>query len=325
MRAKRFSVEQYAEALQQAGGDRRAAAANLGRPRDSVDAAIRRHPELKALCARGPPWVGSAQHHRPDEVAAAIRQADGNQVREARLLGCVKNTVVAYIARYAEVKAAYEARPPRSKSPEEVVTALRQAGGNRRRAGQLLGVSYTTIYNYIRRYPTVQEACTELDQALREGRLDPQEGDERAAKASTHPERYSLGTAVEAMRRSGGIKSHAAQMLRCSRQTVDGYIKRHPEAREAWIETRETTVDIAESKLHAAVDCGEWRAVQYTLSTLGRDRGYATNPVPVQDPFADQDDTEEFKRAIDLEYGKKAPDRVSNQLLDDDLEEVEAD
>lgn len=130
---------------------------------------------------------------------------------------------------------------------------------------------------------------------------------------------------VEALRRSGGTKSHAAQMLHCSPQTVDGYIKRHPEVREAWIETRETMVDIAESKLHAAVDRGEWRAVRYTLSTLGRDRGYTAEPVPVQDPFADQDDTEELKRAIHLVYGKKASDRESNHPLDDDLEEVEED
>ena len=48
-------------------------------------------------------------------------------------------------------------------------------------------------------------------------------------------------------------------------------------------------VDIAESKLHEAVERGEWRAVGYTLSTLGRDRGYTTKPLPLQDPFADQD------------------------------------
>lgn len=325
MRAKRFSVEQYAEALQQAGGNRSAAAANLGRPSDSVDAAIRRHPELKALCAPRPPRIGSAQHYRPDEVAAALRQANGNQVRAAKLLGCVKNTVAASIARYAEVKAAYEARPSRSKSPEEVVTALRQARGNRRRAGQLLGVSYATIYNYIRRYPAVQEACTELDQARRERRLGPAEGDEQAAKGSTRPERYSPETVAEVLRRSGGIKAHAARMLHCSRQAVDGYIKRHPEVRQAWLDARETMVDIAESKLHAAVDRGEWRAVRYTLSTLGRDRGYTTEPLPPQDPFADQDDTEDFKRAIDLVYGKKAPDRESDDVPDDDPEELEAD
>jgi len=112
---------------------------------------------------------------------------------------------------------------------EQYAEALRQARGNRRRASQLLGVSYTTIYNYIRRYPAVQEELAALDQARRE------EGDERPAKASTRPERYSPETVVEALRRSGGIKAHAARMLHCSRQAVDGYIRRHPEVREAWL------------------------------------------------------------------------------------------
>jgi predicted transcriptional regulator len=323
MRPRRYTLEQYADALRRAAGNRRAAAALLGRDRDSVDAAIRRHPELKAWCAPRPPRPGSAQHYRPDEVAAALRQAGGNQERAARLLGCGKNTVAAYIRRYAEVKAAYEDRPARSKSAEEVVAALRQAKGNRRRAGQLLGVSYTTIYNYIRRYPAAREACAELDQARREGRLGPGEGDEPPAKARTGRERYSLKQVAEALRRSGGIKAHAARMLHCSRQAIDGYIKRHPEVREVWIDARETMVDIAETKLHAAVERGEWRAVRFTLSTLGRDRGYSTKPVPLQDPFAGEDDDAAFRRVLDKVYGKRDPETESGPTPGDDLEEEE--
>ncbi|MBN1140058.1 MAG: helix-turn-helix domain-containing protein, partial [Anaerolineae bacterium] len=210
MRAKRFSVEQYAKALRQVAGNRSAAAAALGCSRDSVDAAIRRHPELKALCAPRPPRTGSAQHYQPEEVAAALRQADGRQGRAAGLLGCDEGTVANYIARYAEVKAAYATPASRSRNADEVVAALRQAGGNRRRASQLLGVSYTTIYNYIRRYPAAQEECAALDQARREGRLGPGEGDGQPAQASTHPERFSPEKVAEALRRSGGVKSHAA-------------------------------------------------------------------------------------------------------------------
>ena len=322
MTRKRFTLEQYGDALRRASGNRRAAAALLGRDRDSVDAAIRRHPELKALCAPRPPRLGSAQHYRPDEVAAALRQTGGKQGRAARLLGCGKNTVAAYIRRYAEVRAAYEDRPPRTKSAEEVVTALRQARGNRRRASQLLGVCYTTIYNYIRRYPAVREACAQLDQARREGRFGPVEGEEQPAKAKTRRERYSLEQVAEALRRSGGIKAHAARMLHCSRQAIDGYIERHPEIREVWIDARETMVDIAETKLHAAVERGEWRAVHFTLSTLGRDRGYTTKPQPQADPFDDWDDTKEFRRAIDLVYGEPDSD-VESDPEPDDLEEME--
>jgi hypothetical protein len=84
-------------------------------------------------------------------------------------------------------------------------------------------------------------------------------------------------------------------------------------------------VDIAESKLHEAVERGEWRAVRYTLSTLGRDRGYTTKPLPLQDPFADQDADAAFQRALDLAYGKRDPDQEPDCWTDDAPEEVEAD
>jgi len=48
--------------------------------------------------------------------------------------------------------------------------------------------------------------------------------------------------------------------------------------RQAWIDARETMVDLAQSKLYDAVERGEWPAVHYTLSTLGKDRGFTTRP-----------------------------------------------
>jgi DNA-binding protein Fis len=308
MSPKRYTFEQYADALRQAGGDRASAAAILGCSRGTLRNVIYAHPELRALCAPTAPGLCHDERYRPDEVADALRQAGGIENQAASLLGCCRATVGAYITRYPEVRAARDACAPRLKSCEEVLAALRQTGGNKRQAARLLGVGYKTLYNYIERYPTVQEECAARAQAERERRSSGGAPASLPQEAGRHPERFSPETVAEALRRAGGVKSHAAKVLRCNRDTVEGYIRRHPDVREAWVEARETMVDTAEIKLREAVDRGEWRAIRYTLSTLGRDRGYGATP-PQEDPFAGYDDDKEFRRALDLVYGKKDPDQ----------------
>ena len=66
----------------------------------------------------------------------------------------------------------------------------------------------------------------------------------------------------------------AAKLLGCTRWTIYNYIARHPTVKRAYEEQRQTIVDIAEGKLIAKLDAGEWPAIRYILSTLGRDRGY---------------------------------------------------
>ena len=278
---RRFTLEQYAGALRQAGGNRAAAASILGCPVSTIHNIVRFHPEIKALCAPRRKSAGPPQRYRPDQVADALRQAGGNQSQAARLLGCWKQTVEGYIKRYPEVKAALDACPPRLKSPEQVVDALRQAGGCRGQAAKLLGVSRSTLCHYIRRYPAVQEISAALDRARRKG--------PPPSVSRTYAQRYSPGKVAEALRQASGIKSHAATLLHCTRATVDAYIKRYPEVHEAWIDARETLVDLAQSKLQAAVEREEWPAIQYTLSTLGKDRGFTTRPVPLPWEISEQE------------------------------------
>jgi len=272
MSRKHLSPERYAEALRQAGGDRNAAAAILGCSNSTVDRAVRRLVKLTAMCAPYLELPGNRRRYRPEQVAEALRQAGGSQTQAARLLGCRKETVAAYVKHYPEVRAALDACPSRLKSPEQIVDALHQAGGDKRQAAKLLGVSLATLYQYVHRYPAVREECADLDQARRTGQLPH--------TPSGHPERFSPEKVAEALRRAGGIKSHAAALLDCTRTTVGNYIKRYPEVREVWIEARETMVDTAQSKLYDAVERGEWQAVHYTLSTLGKDRGFTTRPTP---------------------------------------------
>jgi hypothetical protein len=55
---------------------------------------------------------------------------------------------------------------------------------------------------------------------------------------------------------------------------------RYADVQAAFEEGRSELVDDAESQLVAMVQAGEWPAVRYTLSTLGKDRGYTTRPDP---------------------------------------------
>ena len=87
-------------------------------------------------------------------------------------------------------------------------------------------------------------------------------------------EKYTTVEVVEALRAARGIKTHAAQTLGCDRLTVDNYIKRHPTVAKAYQELREAMVDQAERGLIHLLDAEDWQAIKYTLSTLGKDRGY---------------------------------------------------
>ena len=275
MRPRRFTLDQYADALRRAGGSRSKAAALLGCRRATVDSIVHGHAELKALCTPFPRQTGRGPRYRPEQVADALRQTEGNQRQAAKLLGCCELTVGVYIRRHPEVKAACT---PRLRSPEEIIEALRQAGGHRERAAQLLGMARCTLVRYIRRYAAVREACARLDQAREQGSAPA------VARSHANDQRYSPGKVAEALTLAAGIKAEAARRLGCTRNTVNAYIKRYPEVEEAWYEARETVLDLAQSKLQAAVERGEWEAVRYTLSTLGKDRGFTTRftPAPVQ-------------------------------------------
>ena len=279
-----LTLDQYAAALRQAGGNRAAAAKILGCPLSTVHSIVRFHPDLRALCEPGS--GGPPERYRPEQVIAALRQAGGNQAQAARLLGCWKQTVEGYIKRYPEVRAALDAFPSRPYGPEQIIAALRQAGGHRGKAAGLLGITRGTLHTYFKRYPAARKVRDALDRARRKGPPQP--------VSRLYAERYSPGKVAEALRQAAGIKAEAARRLGCTRATVDAYIKRHPEVREAWIDARETMVDLAQSKLHEAVERGEWPAVQYTLSTLGKDRGFTTRSTPAP---AEPDDKCEQCRA----------------------------
>lgn len=87
-------------------------------------------------------------------------------------------------------------------------------------------------------------------------------------------ERFKVAQVAEALRRTAGLASAAAEVLRCDPSTIRGYMRRHPQLRQIAEETVETMMDLAESKLYAAINGGDDWAVKFYLETKGKGRGY---------------------------------------------------
>jgi hypothetical protein len=114
--------------------------------------------------------------------------------------------------------------------------------------------------------------------------------------------RYTAEQVATALRAEHGIKIDAARSLGCHRSTIDRYIKRYPEVREAFEEAREILIDRAEAQLTAAVDAGDWPAVRFTLVTLGKERGYAEHDEPGYE-LSNDDEWLDFKESVKKVYG----------------------
>ena len=87
-------------------------------------------------------------------------------------------------------------------------------------------------------------------------------------------EQYTAEQVAQAIKKSRGILTGAAQALGCSRQTVDNYIKKYKSVKDAYHEARETTIDFVETKLLKNIDSGDTTAMIFFLKTIGRGRGY---------------------------------------------------
>lgn len=87
-------------------------------------------------------------------------------------------------------------------------------------------------------------------------------------------QRYTPTQVAEALLASRGIYTATAQRLGCDAKTVERYIARYVQCADAAKEARRGIVDLAEAKLINKLNAGEWPAIHYTLSTLGKDRGW---------------------------------------------------
>lgn len=86
--------------------------------------------------------------------------------------------------------------------------------------------------------------------------------------------KFTITTFREAVRASNGIKSEVARRLKCSRQTVDNYLHKYPELQAELVRSRDSFVDLAETKLLKMVKKDNLTAILFTLETLGKNRGW---------------------------------------------------
>jgi hypothetical protein len=144
----------------------------------------------------------------------------------------------------------------------------------------------------------------------------------------TGRERYTPDQVIRALELSHGLLQVAADALHCSATTVTRYIRRYPQVRDRYEQIKGLFVDRAELRLMQAVDEGEWRAVEYTLLTLGKKRGYVLGAGPRR-PIQDDDAMDEFNAALIKAYGspggdQEPADEAEDVRDDDDEEEIAA-
>lgn len=87
-------------------------------------------------------------------------------------------------------------------------------------------------------------------------------------------EKFTVEQVAQALRASAGINYAAAQILKCSRQTIANYLDRYPKLQQVKADAKEGALDIAESKLLIGINEGDMRAVTYFLDRQGEERGY---------------------------------------------------
>lgn len=90
----------------------------------------------------------------------------------------------------------------------------------------------------------------------------------------TRRPRYTLEAVKRAIDGSGGITSYVAQRLGCDWRTARRYIERWQETRDAFDAERERMCDDAESQLIKLVRDGDFQAIKFYLSHIGRHRGW---------------------------------------------------
>jgi len=79
----------------------------------------------------------------------------------------------------------------------------------------------------------------------------------------------------DALRKSHGNLKVAAQIIGCNRETIRLRASKTKYLADIISEEREAIIDIAESALYNKVLEGDMRAIEFTLKTIGKDRGYS--------------------------------------------------
>lgn len=125
-----------------------------------------------------------------------------------------------------------------------------------------------TVYSYLRRYPELQAAYDKASGG----------SDAMVAAADDSRTAHTKDAVLAAIKKSQGIKAKVQAALRCSRGTVDNYLKRWPELKDEFEAERAALVGVATSALVLDVSNpdskGHQQAYMFVLKTLGKDEGF---------------------------------------------------
>lgn len=88
-------------------------------------------------------------------------------------------------------------------------------------------------------------------------------------------DRYTAAQVIDAIQGTGGVVAAIARKLGCRWSTAKKYLETYPTINRAWLDERESMIDSAETGLINAVEKEDPWAIKYTLSTLGKKRGFS--------------------------------------------------
>lgn len=143
--------------------------------------------------------------------------------------------------------------------PARMQAAIEECGASPAAIADRLGCSRSTVYKYLRRHPALKAAFEAA----------------RGVDISEDQVRFTREQFSRAIENSRGIKTVVAQRVGCTRQTVDNALERWPDLRRQLSEERDSIIDLAEVKLLQQLSNDDMRAILFTLSTLGKDRGWS--------------------------------------------------
>jgi hypothetical protein len=85
---------------------------------------------------------------------------------------------------------------------------------------------------------------------------------------------YTAQQFIEAIPGSGGIVTTIAKRVGCKWHTAKKYIRKYPTVQRAYDDEREKVLDLAESKVIAAIKKDDIATAKWMLTMKGADRGY---------------------------------------------------
>ena len=93
--------------------------------------------------------------------------------------------------------------------------------------------------------------------------------------ASKPRRRYDPKQIAEALTKSRGLVSLAAQMVGCGVTTIYDHMERNPEVAKAAQQATSAMLDVTEARLFQAINDGQSWAIMFYLARKGKERGYS--------------------------------------------------